>query len=107
MGREEKEAGRSTIKEGHYHGDLSVKYLGILVQNDTVSQSKDNSLILPLLHQTFLFSCPAKITDKDEKDHLYRKYKVEFQCAISCILHMCTRCWFNVEVVCPTQAGGT
>ena len=82
MGREEEEAGRST---------MSAKYLGILVQNGTVSQSKDNSLILPLLHQTFLFSCPAKITDKDEKDHLYRKYKVEFQCAISCILHMCTQ----------------
>ena len=80
--------GGGTIIEGHHHGGLSAKYL---VQNATVSQSKDNSLILPLLHQTFLFSCPAKITDKDEKDHLYRKYKVEFQCAISCILHMCTQ----------------
>ena len=35
MGREEEEAGRSKIKEGHHHGDLSAKSLGILVQNDT------------------------------------------------------------------------
>ena len=52
---------------------------------DVTKQRVQVSLILPLLHQTFLFSCPAKITDKDGKDHLYRNYKVELQCAMACI----------------------